>query len=325
MDIENENSMGDLGAVKKSEAVMFGEMLRSAREVAGLSVAQVADSTKISAHFIVALENGQLEKLPGRVFGKGFVRAICKVLDNDEKDYTEGYDLAFASLKVDSRSKDSTQNELESKKRAASSYRPESKSIFTYLKLAEIPPSLILACVGIVVIVPMLVWWGGSPDSSPSGAEVSQKQQKTATMPVDSTSSLSQQNEIADVSAPNSAINNSATSNDVVADPSDQQGSAQEMTVTAEPGEVSGVQELRLVVDYPVTVRLALDQAGWVSKDLDPKEHLFSFNEKARLLIMDAGAVEVFFNGKSLGFLGNKGRVRRLTFAKGQVPTPAKL
>jgi cytoskeletal protein RodZ len=64
----------------------FGGMLRQARERRGISLRQIAASTKISAAALDALERNDISKLPGGIFSRAFVRsyAVEVGLDPDE-------------------------------------------------------------------------------------------------------------------------------------------------------------------------------------------------------------------------------------------------
>lgn len=64
----------------------FGAQLKHAREGRGISLRQIATSTKISTVALEALERGDLSKLPGGIFSRAFVRAyaIEVGLDPDE-------------------------------------------------------------------------------------------------------------------------------------------------------------------------------------------------------------------------------------------------
>ena len=64
----------------------FGITFRNAREAKGLTLEEVAAKTKIGTRFLEAIEQGQLERLPGGIFSRGFVRAYaeCLGLDVDE-------------------------------------------------------------------------------------------------------------------------------------------------------------------------------------------------------------------------------------------------
>ncbi len=64
----------------------FGDRLRSARERRGLSLRQIADTTKISLRALEALERNHLQELPGGLFSRAFVRSYATEvgLDPDE-------------------------------------------------------------------------------------------------------------------------------------------------------------------------------------------------------------------------------------------------
>ena len=61
----------------------FGETLRRERELRGVSLREIADSTKISARFLEAIENDRVEILPGGVFRRSFVREYARALGLD--------------------------------------------------------------------------------------------------------------------------------------------------------------------------------------------------------------------------------------------------
>jgi cytoskeleton protein RodZ len=64
----------------------FGGKLRQARERRGISLRQIAASTKISAAALEALERNDISKLPGGIFSRAFVRSYASEvgLDPDE-------------------------------------------------------------------------------------------------------------------------------------------------------------------------------------------------------------------------------------------------
>lgn len=60
--------------------VNFGRYLTQQRELRGMSRAEVATATKIPANLLAALENGQVERLPERVFVLNYIRAYAQVI-----------------------------------------------------------------------------------------------------------------------------------------------------------------------------------------------------------------------------------------------------
>ena len=74
----------------------FGERLKRERELREVSMDELTKATRISTRFIEALENEDWEKLPGGVFGHGFVRTIVRYLGLNEEALLGEYDLARA-------------------------------------------------------------------------------------------------------------------------------------------------------------------------------------------------------------------------------------
>ncbi|HYO56446.1 helix-turn-helix domain-containing protein [Archangium sp.] len=60
--------------------VEFGKYLSQQRELRGLSRDEVSQETKISPSLIAALEEGQVERLPARVFVVNYIRAYATVI-----------------------------------------------------------------------------------------------------------------------------------------------------------------------------------------------------------------------------------------------------
>ena len=74
----------------------FGERLKREREMREVSMEELTKSTRISGRFLQALENEDWDRLPGGVFGRGFVRTIARYLGLDEESLLGEYDLARA-------------------------------------------------------------------------------------------------------------------------------------------------------------------------------------------------------------------------------------
>jgi len=58
----------------------FGAYLRLQREVRGLSIDQVAQQTKIPPTLVAALESGQSERFPERVFLLNYIRSYAQAV-----------------------------------------------------------------------------------------------------------------------------------------------------------------------------------------------------------------------------------------------------
>ena len=64
----------------------FGRYLAQQRELRGVSRADVASATKIPANLIAALETGQVERLPERIFIVNYIRAYAQVIGMESQE-----------------------------------------------------------------------------------------------------------------------------------------------------------------------------------------------------------------------------------------------
>jgi cytoskeletal protein RodZ len=82
----------------------FGERLKRERELREVSLDELTKATRISQRFLEALENEDWKKLPGGIFGRGFVRTIAGYLGLDEETLLGEYDLARGDVSRESSS-----------------------------------------------------------------------------------------------------------------------------------------------------------------------------------------------------------------------------
>ena len=59
------------------------DFLKQVREIKGISLTDIAESTNIKIHFLSALENGEYRKLPGRAYAIGFLMEYAKYIGLD--------------------------------------------------------------------------------------------------------------------------------------------------------------------------------------------------------------------------------------------------
>jgi cytoskeletal protein RodZ len=77
-----------------SELASFGEELRREREIRGISLKEIADSTKISKRFLDAIERNDHKTLPAPVFTRGFVREYARYLGLNSDEMVNRYNFA---------------------------------------------------------------------------------------------------------------------------------------------------------------------------------------------------------------------------------------
>jgi cytoskeleton protein RodZ len=69
----------------------IGRILREARIARNLDIAEVAQRTHISGHYLAAMEEGRFHVIP-RVFDRGYLKIYVRLLDMDAKPILALYD-----------------------------------------------------------------------------------------------------------------------------------------------------------------------------------------------------------------------------------------
>ena len=72
-------------------AETIGEQLRLAREGRGIPLREISDQTRISMHYLEAIETNDYKRLPGGIFNRSFVKAYARYVGYDEKEAVDGY------------------------------------------------------------------------------------------------------------------------------------------------------------------------------------------------------------------------------------------
>lgn len=73
----------------------IGSRLRQARELRGLTIRDIANTTKISAAALTAIEQGDFARLPGGVFSRAYVRSFATEVGLDADEITREYRARF--------------------------------------------------------------------------------------------------------------------------------------------------------------------------------------------------------------------------------------
>ena len=69
----------------------FGEDLRIERTSRGIALEHITAVTKISRHYLLALEQDRFRQLPGGILSKGIVRGYAGAVGLDQHDWTERF------------------------------------------------------------------------------------------------------------------------------------------------------------------------------------------------------------------------------------------
>jgi cytoskeleton protein RodZ len=263
----------------------FGDRLRREREMRGITLEEITESTKISRRHLEALEGEHFDQLPGGVFNKGFVRAYARFLGIDE-------DQAVADYA------------------AASNEQPEPEDKFP-LEIHEEPKRnlnprrshlpLVFAIAALVgVLVGYAFWAKSRPHTNESAAGSTQHATPAAATIAPP------------VITPVPAVESAPPAREATAESS-----------PSEPAQAAPEKPVKPEKVFVVQVKAKED--SWVSIVADGKsvmERVLTAEKNKKIkagktLILrtgNAGGIEVTFNGVSLGSLGNENEPRTLTF-----------
>lgn len=70
--------------------------LSQSRRIKGVSLEEIAERTKISLRFLVAIEAEDFDKLPGGIFNTSYLRQYARAIGFDETELLTCYDRAMS-------------------------------------------------------------------------------------------------------------------------------------------------------------------------------------------------------------------------------------
>ena len=285
----------------------FGDRLRREREMRGITLDEITESTKISRRHLEALETEHFDQLPGGVFNKGFVRAYARFLGLDE-------DQAVADYSAASNEKPEPEDKfpLEIHEQPNRELNPRSSNL-----------PLIFAIAALVGVLVGYGFWIKSKPHNPAPVENTQQAAPAKTVSEPEASAPTSQ----PVTSPAPAVN--TVNND---SPSAAKQAPAQVPAASRPVEQKRDAALSDSADDPASgkekaffVQVKAKEDSWVSIVADGKSVMQRVlpadkNKKVKAgksLILrtgNAGGIEVTFNGRSLGALGNENEPRTLTF-----------
>ena len=292
----------------------FGDKLRREREMRGVTLAEMSESTKISRRWLQALEDEQFEILPGGVFNRGFVRSYARFLGINEEQAVADYVAAS--------------NEQPP---------PEDKFPLEIREKEDAPPlnpkrsflPVVLAIVALVLVVGGWTWW------------VKHKPQMSAHTPEISRPSVAPQSSVATsqpagpagapaaepAPTPGSGADKPTQSSetDKGSAPSNENNFANRSSVEPDNGPKQAAGETKKDLTKSFTVFIKARENSWVSIVADGKtrwegvldanmERSIKAGKELVLRTGNAGGLEISYNGKPLGALGKEKQVRTFTF-----------
>jgi cytoskeleton protein RodZ len=295
----------------------FGENLRREREMRGISLEEIAESTKISVRFLHAMENDDFANLPGGIFTRSFIRSYAKYLGLDEEQVMSEFQMTGQSKELElsrlmfASSSNSSHQERKSwllPVLLAGVMLAGGYSLFRYAHRHE--------------DIPMITGGSGQSDAQPlpqsadTGGSTAQSGTKGASrIPAQSTFPLSSHPAANDPS-PNQPPSGAPQA------PAGTAGSA----ITGTIGKAA---------DSEMVLRLAATERVWVSVDADGRtalqrtlnpQDVSTIKAKDHFDVMtgNAQALILTLNGATLKPLGHQGEVKKvhLTHSDVKSPTP---
>jgi cytoskeleton protein RodZ len=281
----------------------FGDRLRREREMRGITLDEITESTKISRRHLEALEGEHFDQLPGGVFNKGFVRAYARFLGIDEEQAVADYSAA-------SNEQPEPENKfpLDIHKEPNRDLNPRRSNLPLVFAIAALVG--VLAGYGFFKTklrnsAPIENTQQSAPASTPSepqiGASTSQPVTSTSPRLNNDTATAAKQTpaQVAAASRPAEARRNAVSADSAVAPIPAKEKSFFVQVNAKEDSWVSIVADGKSVMQRV----LAAD-----------KHKKIKAGKSLILRTGNAGGIEVSFNGRPLGALGNENEPRTLTF-----------
>ena len=286
----------------------FGDRLRREREMRGITLDEITDSTKISRRHLEALEGERFDQLPGGVFNKGFVRAYARFLGIDEERAVADYS-------------------------AASNEQPEPEDKFP-LEIHDEPNrdlnprrSSLPLVFAIAALAGVLVGYGFYLKSKPhtTASESTRQSAPAAAASQPQTDSANPQPVASATSTP--ANDSAAATKQAPAQQPPTQAAA--VSQPAEPRRPTAPADSSEAAssgqEKGFFVQVKAKEDSWVSIVADGKsvmQRVLAADKHKKIkadrtLVLrtgNAGGIEVSFNGHPLGALGNENEPRTLTF-----------
>jgi cytoskeleton protein RodZ len=308
---------------------VFGDRMRREREMRGVTLEEISESTKISKRALQALEEEDFDLLPGGIFNKGFVRAYARYLGIDEEQAVADFMAA-----------DATNHALQAEEKFPLNVEDRQAQPPLNPKRSRVPVLLALLLLA-AAAGGWTLWnkhkaqqasvtgdWQGSetsvptnraPDQSPSsqGAQTNTNDSGTAAQPSTETTNSTEPGQKTDSSTPATSNNDpesasGTTSNDAIG----KQSSSSSDFSAADSAPVS--KQL-------FTVSIKATEDSWISIVADgrpPVEYILNA-EKQRsvtagkelvLVTGNAGGIEVSYNGRPIAPLGKIPKKQTLIF-----------
>jgi len=289
--------------------VSFGVSLKRERELRGISLHEIAKTTKISVRFLEAIEKNRFDVLPEGVFRKSFIKSYAKYLGMNEEQILHEYDLEVQSS-------------------AASQSVPEKPSVSLRESSAGSKRVLLLT-LGILLLLVAAgcgFWYltraSRKGEAEPPAGQTTSAAQAPSGQPRSETASLAASTATpipAESTAPPPASTTGAAGEAAspVSDPSALKvlGELAKKPEPVAPAGTEGSTPLELTVEAsnPVWVSVSAGESTLFSGLMNPSESKkFSLEAPLKVILGNAGGVRLQVNGQVFSSLGKTGERKTL-------------
>jgi cytoskeleton protein RodZ len=271
----------------------FGDKLRREREMRGVTLDEISESTKISRRHLESLEKEDFTSLPGGVFNKGFVRAYARFLGINE-------DQAVADYSAVAQEPEAPQDQfpLDIHEEPNRELNPKKSNLPLVLAVAAL----------IGVVIGYSVWFRGKKAQHADAAVASSPTPAASSSPIPRPAPVKRTEETPaqqkTVSAPIPAPQPVAT-----------------------PAPSKPAEEIAAARKKPPTFFIVIKakEDAWISVIADgktvargvlnqDKQKLVKAGKQIILKTGNAGGLEVSYNGRALGPIGSESETRTLMF-----------
>jgi cytoskeleton protein RodZ len=288
----------------------FGDRLRREREMRGITLDEITESTKISRRHLDALEGEHFDQLPGGVFNKGFVRAYARFLGIDEDQAVADYSTA-----INEQPEPENKFPLEVHEEPDRDLNPRRSSL-----------PLVFA---IAALIGVLVGYGFWIKSKPHNQEAIENTRQSA--PASAVNAPQANVPAPPAITPSSSEPIKASTQPAhstpVTKPAPPEAAAVPRSTEPRPAAAPGesADPPPSVKEKAFFVQVKAKEDSWVSIVADGKsvmQRVLPADKQKKIkagktLVLrtgNAGGIEVSFNGHPLGALGNENEPRTLTF-----------
>ncbi len=275
----------------------IGKLLSEKRLSMGLSLAEIESQTKISQAFLKDIELGNFEGLPGKLFGRGFIKNICKVLNINSEPVLEIYERSWIYIPEAIGEKPHSSSFLREHRDHKLSYSP---SIFRNVSWSRISLLIFvpLFAATLVFVIRFLSQRGNQ------SVPLSTSNQESGVLQISNETDLTGLQNPVESAVPLMSQSNLSSQVGMNKNP-----------VVDMPMLPEHMSLLVLTVREEVKIKHRIMPEEFTSTTFTPGVYKFPFEGEIEFILPNAGAVEINFNGKNLGFPGKKGEEKSLSFS----------